>query len=429
MRFPRLPSLSSVRTSSSRVKLPSSRKGRSLLALTLVGLLVASALGLAGTKGEKTATAYFARTTGIYENDEVRVLGVPVGEIDRIEPDGARMRVTFRYDEDVKVPATANAVIVSPNLVSARFIQLTPAYTGGPDLPDAATIPQERTSVPAEWGQTKKQLSRLVEALGPDGANKTGALSRFLNATAQAGHGQGQRFHDAVDQLTQATRIISEGREDMFGTVRNLQVFVSALAASDEQLVAFNERLDAVSGMLAANRKELSLALSTLAETVGTVEKFVRTHRRAVRTNVDGLAEVTGVLAQQREALENILHVAPNALANFYNIYSPARGSLTGALAAVNLQTPAEFLCSGIAASTPTPEKGAALCAKYLGPLLNQLRMNYPPIGLNPVVRRGEDPNQDPHIGNGLLPGGDGPTAPGGQLPDLEGLLTPGGGE
>ena len=56
-------------------------------------------------------------------------------------------------DHGVKVPAGAGAVVVAPSVVADRYIQLTPAYTGGPRLGDHAVIPATRTATPVEIDQ------------------------------------------------------------------------------------------------------------------------------------------------------------------------------------------------------------------------------------------------------------------------------------
>ena len=75
-----------------------------------------------------TVVGYFASAAGVYPGDEVRVVGVPVGSIESITPQADSVKITMRVKDGVKVPADARAVIIAPNLVAARFIQLTPAY-------------------------------------------------------------------------------------------------------------------------------------------------------------------------------------------------------------------------------------------------------------------------------------------------------------
>jgi phospholipid/cholesterol/gamma-HCH transport system substrate-binding protein len=403
-----------------------------MVAVVVVALAVGAAVGLSAAH-RKELTVYFPSALGLYAGDGVRVLGVLVGKVDSVTPEGAQVAVRLHYDSGVPVPATAGAALVAQTLVTARFVQLTPVFTGGPVLADGAAIPVERTAVPVDWEQIKAQLSRLTTALGPNGTDRDGALSGFVTAGAQAGRGQGTHFRQTLTALSDAVDTLSRSRGDLFGTVRNLQVFVSALRQSDSLVDDFTHRLATVSTLLDDNRDSLASALHELDSAAGDVTDFVRHNRSGLRDAVDGLGEVTSVLVRQRTELENILLTAPTALANFYNIYDPASGSLTGALAASNFQAPAELVCSGLAhAASHDPRGSTALCTQYLGPLLNQLATNYPPIGINPIVRPGGVPRRDttaapalPGVGAGGLGSGAAPAlpltgpAPGGGLPNL----------
>ena len=94
--------------------------------------------------GEQVYSAYFANANGLYTGDEVRILGVAVGTVEEIQPQPDRTKVTFSVDTQYPVPADAKAAILSPSLVTARAIQLVPAYSGGAKLAAGATIPRER---------------------------------------------------------------------------------------------------------------------------------------------------------------------------------------------------------------------------------------------------------------------------------------------
>ena len=89
--------------------------------------------------------AYFDNSNGIFPGDDVRIRGVNVGKIDKIEPEPTRVKISFWLDSEYAVPADAKAVIVSPTLVTARAVQLTPPYTGG-DVAEPE-VAQRSTSV------------------------------------------------------------------------------------------------------------------------------------------------------------------------------------------------------------------------------------------------------------------------------------------
>ena len=142
--------------------------------LVLAAVLAAALVGGVAVVIQQTffrptaITAYFTTATAIYPGDEVRIAGVKVGTIESIRPVGTQATMTLHVDRGIRVPADAKAVIVAQNLVSARYVQLTPAYESGPAMGDGAVIPIERTAVPVEWNEVKEQLMRLATELGPD---------------------------------------------------------------------------------------------------------------------------------------------------------------------------------------------------------------------------------------------------------------------
>lgn len=115
--------------------LTGSRGLRYATVIALVAALVGGVYVLSSTGNKRTIVGYFTSAVGLYPGDQVRVLGVPVGEIDMIEPRSSDVKITMSVSKDVKVPVDVQAVIMSPNLVAARFIQLTPVYTGRAVLP------------------------------------------------------------------------------------------------------------------------------------------------------------------------------------------------------------------------------------------------------------------------------------------------------
>ncbi|MEU7812815.1 MCE family protein [Pseudonocardia sp. NPDC049154] len=360
----------------------------SVVAIIVVGMVVVLSVG-----GQRHATAYFTSTTGLYPGDEVRILGVPVGKIDAITPEGGQVKVDFHWDSDQDVPADAQAAIVAPSLVTTRYLQLAPRYTGGATLDDGATIPLERTAVPVEWDQIKDQLSRLSTALGPVADDPDGSLARALSVGADTLGGQGAGLNETLKNLAAATTTLANGSDDLFGTVDNLQVFTAALATSDQQIEEFGRRLASVSSILEDSRDQLGNALSDLRGAVVTVRRFVEDNRDRLGTSVNRLAGVTGILAAQQEDLAGVLHAAPIPIVDLYNAYHPHTASLHGQLSVANLQNPSLFVCSGIAAAgNLDPQEAAKQCATYLGPLLDLLTMNYPPVALDPVTREGSVP-------------------------------------
>jgi phospholipid/cholesterol/gamma-HCH transport system substrate-binding protein len=295
-----------------------------VLALVMAAGMWAAVSGSGGVR----LTAYFTQAVGVYPGSAVRVLGVDVGRIESVTPQGALVKVELVVDDDVRVPELVRAVVVAPSLVSDRYVQLAPVYTGGPEIADGAEIPRERTATPVEIDDLAKTLDEVSTALGPKGANRDGALSRMLDTAAANLDGTGKPLNEMLRELNDAASTLADGKGDLFATVDNLQRFTTTLAASDKQIHEFNGRMAEVTGFLAADGDELSAALTALADSLGEVQGFIQDNRDGIKSTVDKLAVITKVLVDQRGALAEVLDVAPVAAANLINTYDAASGTL-----------------------------------------------------------------------------------------------------
>jgi phospholipid/cholesterol/gamma-HCH transport system substrate-binding protein len=354
-----------------------------LVALLVGGLLIA--VQFSGPNNKTKLTAYFDNSNGIYPGDDVRILGVPVGKIDTIEPQPQRAKITFWVDGKYKVPADAKAVVISPTVVTARFIQLTPVYTAGPVMPDSAVIPQERTRVPVEWDDLRVQLQKLNNTLQPTQPGGVSTLGAFVTTVADNLRGQGASIRDSVIKLSQTLSILGDHSGDLFGTLKNLAVLVSALRDSTDLMRQLNQNLGAVTALLANDPNEVGTAVADLNTAVTDTRGFLAENRDSLGTTFDKLAEITRALGESSGDLKQGLHVFPTTLSNYVNIFEPAVGTITGALSASNFSNPINFICGAIqAASRLGAEQSAKLCVQYLAPIVKNRQFNFlGPLGFN----------------------------------------------
>jgi phospholipid/cholesterol/gamma-HCH transport system substrate-binding protein len=367
-----------------------SRALRNTVATMLIVALLGGVYVLWPGRETRTIVGYFTSAVGLYPGDQVRVVGVPVGKVDAIQPRAADVKITMSVPRDLKLPQGARAVIMSPNLVAARFIQLTPAYTGGPVLPDGASIGLDRTAVPVEWDEIKDSLTQLAGKLSPAGGSTQGPLGKLINQAADTFDGTGDSFHAALRELSQAAGRLGDSRTDLFGTVKNLQVLVDALSKSNEQIVQFSGHVAAVSQVLADSSRDLDTTLGTLNQALTDISGFLHENNSTLVGTVNKLNDLTKVLSDQSEDIEQVLHVAGPGISNFYNIYDPAQGTLNGLLSIPELTSPVQFICGGFFDTPAGPHapdyyKRAELCRERLGPVLRRLTMNYPPILFHPL--------------------------------------------
>ncbi|GAB35465.1 MCE family protein [Gordonia otitidis] len=340
----------------------------------ILALIVAGALWWVFTSmGTTKITATFARTVGIYKGSDVRVLGVPVGKVDSVTPDGQTVKVTMTVDRGVDLPADVRAVQVIPSVVADRYVQLTPAFSGGPKASRNITLTEKQTMVPVEVDQIYASLEKLSNALGPNGANKDGAVSDLVAVGAQNLDGNGEKLGSAIENLSKATTTLSDSRGNIVDTIKNLDVFVGALKENDSQVRQFNNQMASFTTFLAGERQQLSAALNKLSIALGDVATFIADNREQIGETVNDLKPTTQALVNTQQSLKETLTVLPLTINNLINAYDAESGTIAMRLTIPDLQDPTQTTCRLFDLGALLPGNPAAdQISDSLKPFINQ---------------------------------------------------------
>ena len=327
-----------------------------IAAILVVVLLAGAVLLLLPGSGEKHVTAEFPRAISLYKGSDVKILGVAVGKVDSVDPAGTKVVVKFHYESKYKVPATAKAAVISPSIVGDRFIQLTPVYTTGKVMTDNARLGLDRTATPLELDEIFGSITDLTTALGPEGANKpdasgTGALTRLLDSTARNFGGEGVQFNETLHNLSLLTKTLADNKDDLFGTVSEVEKFTSTLAKNDDTVRRFNDSLASGAQLLADEREDFAAVLKNLSVAMTQVRSFVADNRNLLSSNIKELNKLSKVLVKNRSALDETLTDAPVALNNLFLAYNETTGTLdtranTGETANKLSASPSVVLCA-----------------------------------------------------------------------------------
>lgn len=381
-----------------KIKLPNVSKTAVVIGTLLIVLaLVAGVVGwqLYKRLTTNTVVAYFPQALALYPGDKVQIMGVRVGAIDKIEPAGDTMRVTMHYQNKYKVPADATASILNPSLVASRTVQLSPAYTGGDVMQNNAVIPIERTQVPVEWDELRNQITDIISQLGPTPEQPKGPFGDVLESFAYGFEGKGEQLNKTLTSLSDAITALDDGRGDFFAVAKSLALFVNALHQSDQQFVALNSNLAEFTGSFNQTDTELSETLQQVDQLLVTARDFVDENGEVLAHDINNLSEATTALLQPepRDGLETALHVFPNLAANLVSIYEPTSGSLTAIPVVASFANPMQFICSSIQAGSRLGyQESAELCAQYLAPVMDAIKFNYPPFGINQISTAATQP-------------------------------------
>lgn len=304
-----------------------SRKTWALLAAVPVGLLVLTFLVFPGDSS-RTVTAHFDRAVAVYPGTDLRVMGVKVGTVTAVVPDGNSVRVEMTYDAEYSLPDDAKAAVVTPTLVADRYVQVFPAHAKGkPALPDKGDIPLARTQTPIELDRMFKSLDDLAVTLGPKAGSTRGALDNLLTAGANALEGNGELGSKTIRNLSSAAEVFASNRGPLFDNVRALAEITDTLAANDTTVQAFLQDLSSVSGQFAGERDELKQVLASLADVLGVVEGFVSENRAVLGKDVKLLGSLVDRVDRQKDALGLVAQKGALALGNLALSFEPSTGT------------------------------------------------------------------------------------------------------
>lgn len=300
--------------------------GRALVAAGAVVLLVVATIALVRVvAGGATyrLTARFTATPGLYPDNGVDILGVPKGHVVSVTPRDGWVDVVLELPTSVKVPANPTAVLMAPNPVSDRFVELTPPYTGGAAAKDGAVLDLKHTVVPLELDSIYSSLDNLSRTLGPGGANSRGALTSVLHSFAQLANGNGADLHEAIVKISAALPALTAHPDDLKRLVTGLDSLTTKLAAHDATINRLYDDLAGATGQLADERQTISGAIANLQTGLAEVATFIARNKTHLGASVRNLDTTLRTVISEQKALIQTFDTAPLGFQNFNRAIDP----------------------------------------------------------------------------------------------------------
>jgi len=292
-----------------------SRLLRLMVALAmLAGLTACTPFG----GGTMTIYALMSNSAGVFVGNDVGILGVTVGHITAIEPQGTNVKITMEIDKDQPVPADAGAVVVARSVATDRYIELTPVYHQGPKMAPNTTIDEAHTRTPVEFDEVLKALSDFAVGIGGSQASRN-AVKRFVDTGADVLGGKGPLLNSTVTSLSQAVNGVYGARGDITSTLVSLDKLTGTLATNQGTVREFIRQVTAASELLAAERTNFRDSLRAISTAVETMSEFVHTNKNQIVSSLRNTADVMKIVLARRQQLEEILREMPLGLDSLHN--------------------------------------------------------------------------------------------------------------
>jgi phospholipid/cholesterol/gamma-HCH transport system substrate-binding protein len=267
-------------------------------------------------RAELTVTANFVAADGLFIGNNVDLLGIKVGTVTAVQPQGATVKVTMRLPADTKIPAAAHAYILAPDVVSDRYIELTPVYRGGPAMADGAAIPVERTHAPISWDKLMRTVDELLTTFGPSKTDPQGILGPALRDGAKILHGNGSKLRRAVQAINQASTVLVGDTPDATAALKSFNGLVSMLNRHQGSIDRLSRSVSALSDEFAGEQSTISDTVTQLAQALTQLSTLIHDNRAQLHGTVTDLAHFSTTLAGLRGKLANTLDVGPLAFQN-----------------------------------------------------------------------------------------------------------------
>lgn len=270
-----------------------------------------------------TITVQFVHAPGLYSANSVTILGVPSGEVESVTPRADHVDVVLSLPDRVRLPRDVRAVLMAPNPVSDRTVELFPPYTAGAALRHGATVPLDRTAVPLELDDVYRSVDELSRALGPEGANANGQLSAALHALAQLADGTGADVHNAINAIAAALPGLTAHPDDLTHFIDGIDQLTSTLAARNATINSLYTNLSGATAELADERQEIASAITNLQQGLQAVASFIKEHQDAITGSISNLSTIMQAIIAEQQELVRTFDVAPLGFQNFNRAIDP----------------------------------------------------------------------------------------------------------
>jgi phospholipid/cholesterol/gamma-HCH transport system substrate-binding protein len=283
--------------------------GTALIVL-LLGLVVLlpKVPAISSTRGY---SADFAQAAGISSGDDVRVAGIPVGQVTSVALDHTVIKVGFKVDKGTHLGSLTAASIEVATLLGTKYVELTPAGPG--DLSTSQPIPVQRTTVPFDLADVTNDLQSTVSGLDIT------KIRKALNTVSSTFSGTKTATKQALNGLSGISKVIASRQAEFSQLLTSARQVTDTLNSQKSQITALFGDADLVLQTVKQRRSIIHQLLIDSATLGDQLNRLVKDNEAKLGPLIDRLAIVSRLLRQDNRVLGqsvDLLAPASRGLAN-----------------------------------------------------------------------------------------------------------------
>lgn len=241
--------------------------------------------------------AVFTDVFGLRDGDDVRIAGVRVGRVEKIDLDGDFAKVSFVVQRDQQIFGNTLASVTYQSIVGQRYLGLTVGASGSPEpLPAKSVIPPERTEPSFDVGKLLNGYEPLFSFLDPT------QTDNLANGIIQSLQGDDASITLLVDQSASLAETFGGQDQVLDDVIINMTALAGDLA---EQ----SGNLDATITQTTRTVADLNSRRPDLVSSVGSIGRVL--HRLSVIAD-DVFPSVQELLTRQPGFAKHMLEIEPS---------------------------------------------------------------------------------------------------------------------
>lgn len=276
-----------------------------VMALVLAALVVVFSEFRSGDYERYNAA--FADVSGLESGDKVRIAGVEVGKVDRIElAEGNTADVRFSVAGNQVVHVSTEAVVRYENLTGDRYLELRRGEGDQTPLEPGGALPISQTSPALDLDALLGGFRPLFRALDP------GQVNQLSESIVKVFQGEAGTVQDLLASTSSLTRTIAD-RDQLIGDViTNLNGVLTTVADNQENVDSIVDDLQQLVSGLSANSGQIGESVNRLNDASANMTTLLSDVRPALREDVAQIDRVAQLINEDEPFVENVMNRLPS---------------------------------------------------------------------------------------------------------------------
>lgn len=278
--------------------------------IVIIIVLVIPVVAFLNPLGEKSYTANATHSGGVRSGDDVRIAGVPVGEVTSVKLAGNLVQIKFNVKDSVFVGSESTLEVRLLTPVGGHYVALN----------SQGAVPLGQKVIPPGHVKAAFETSDLIQSVTPLVKDVNGkVLHDTFTEVANAANKYPNALREIVHSANELTRFLSKMSDDVDRGLGFVNDAVSSLTANREHLLALIGQFALVGRGYTSRAVDIIEFFTLLSELTRIVDRIMVFYSREVAPSVNGIDDIFDTLFTNPDRIGR----AADGLGQILNIVVP----------------------------------------------------------------------------------------------------------